>query len=228
VTGRFGDRASPRSSSRVRRGEFRAGSHSAPRYEYGRRTAGPAARILSPSPNATNGAIRATRRETRVTGFDCGAGRGNFRGGSPTSPLVSSPPDDARGFSPSFFRAAPIEGWEGQNTITRTERSLAPHRGGDQDRERGSRRVSHAVDAQRHLNTRRAQNARTKARRLGPRRPLCLPNRLARLGTPADARSALWGRPSGASRWTRCRRSRAARPSRIRIESSLDAGRSDH
>jgi hypothetical protein len=27
------------------------------------------------SPNATNGAIRATRREAGVTGFDCGAGR---------------------------------------------------------------------------------------------------------------------------------------------------------
>lgn len=32
------------------------------------------ARILSPSPNATNGALRATRREARATGFDCGAG----------------------------------------------------------------------------------------------------------------------------------------------------------
>ena len=36
--------------------------------------AGPAARILSPSSNATNGAICATRREAGVTGFDCGAG----------------------------------------------------------------------------------------------------------------------------------------------------------
>jgi hypothetical protein len=41
--------------------------------------AGPAARILSPSPNATNGAIRATRREAWVTGFDCGAGGGISR-----------------------------------------------------------------------------------------------------------------------------------------------------
>jgi hypothetical protein len=37
--------------------------------------AGPAARMLSPSPNATNGAMSVTRREARVTGFDCGAGR---------------------------------------------------------------------------------------------------------------------------------------------------------
>jgi hypothetical protein len=35
---------------------------------------GPAARILSPSPIATNGTTCATRREAGVTGFDCGAG----------------------------------------------------------------------------------------------------------------------------------------------------------
>jgi hypothetical protein len=34
---------------------------------------GPAARILSPSPIATNGTTRATRREAGVTGFVCGA-----------------------------------------------------------------------------------------------------------------------------------------------------------
>jgi hypothetical protein len=38
------------------------------------RGAGPAARMLSPSPNATNGDMSVTRREARVTGFDCGAG----------------------------------------------------------------------------------------------------------------------------------------------------------
>jgi hypothetical protein len=36
--------------------------------------AGPAARILSPSPNATDGANCATRRAAGVTGFDCAAG----------------------------------------------------------------------------------------------------------------------------------------------------------
>jgi hypothetical protein len=34
----------------------------------------PAARILSPSPNVTDGATCATRREAGATGFDCGAG----------------------------------------------------------------------------------------------------------------------------------------------------------
>jgi len=38
--------------------------------------AGPAARILDPSPDATNGVSCATRREAGVTGFDCGAGAG--------------------------------------------------------------------------------------------------------------------------------------------------------
>ena len=36
--------------------------------------AGPAARILDPSPYATNGATCATRRGAGVIGFDCGAG----------------------------------------------------------------------------------------------------------------------------------------------------------
>jgi hypothetical protein len=36
--------------------------------------AGPAARIHNLGPNATNGAICATRREAVATGFDCGAG----------------------------------------------------------------------------------------------------------------------------------------------------------
>jgi hypothetical protein len=38
--------------------------------------------MLSPSPNATNGDMSVTRREARVTGFDCGAGR---QGDSDTS-----------------------------------------------------------------------------------------------------------------------------------------------
>jgi hypothetical protein len=38
--------------------------------------AGPAARILNLSPDATNGVSCATRREAGVTGFDCGAGAG--------------------------------------------------------------------------------------------------------------------------------------------------------
>jgi hypothetical protein len=42
-----------------------------------------------PSPEATNGATRATRREAGVTGFDCGAVP-CFYGRYPTGPVVSS------------------------------------------------------------------------------------------------------------------------------------------
>ena len=138
--------------------------------EYCRRTAGPAARILSPSPNATDGASapRGERRGLRV--LTAGPG-GGPAGSNPTSPLVFSPPDDARGFSPSFFRAAPIEGWEGRNMTMPTERNLARRRGGEEDRERRSRRVSQAVDAQRRLNMRRADDTRTTAPPVGPRDP---------------------------------------------------------
>ena len=49
-------------------------AHKRPRSEYSRLRAGPAARTLTPSPKATNGANCATRRGAWVTGFDCGAG----------------------------------------------------------------------------------------------------------------------------------------------------------
>jgi hypothetical protein len=51
--------------------------------------AGPAARILSPSWNATNSATRATRREAGVTGVDCGASAVVLRA-LPTGPVASS------------------------------------------------------------------------------------------------------------------------------------------
>ena len=52
---------------------FRIGAHTR-RNRSNVGVAGPAARMLSPSPNATNSASSATRREAGVTGFDCGAG----------------------------------------------------------------------------------------------------------------------------------------------------------
>jgi hypothetical protein len=70
------------------------------------RGAGPAARMLSPSPNATNGAIRATRRETGATGFDCGAG-GVFLYRRYPPPRWPRPYlVNARGSLPLFLRAA--------------------------------------------------------------------------------------------------------------------------
>ena len=61
-----------------------------PQSEYCR-GGGPAARILSPSPKATNGAIRATRRGARVTDFDCAASGGLSTGATSPGPAASSP-----------------------------------------------------------------------------------------------------------------------------------------
>ena len=60
-----------------------------PQREYSRKGAGPVAGILTPSPNATDGATCATRREAWATGFDCGAGAFALRALS-TGPVASS------------------------------------------------------------------------------------------------------------------------------------------
>ena len=52
--------------------------------------------------------------------------------------------------------------------MTRTERNGAARRRGELTRDRGSRRLSPAIDAQRRLNTRRADGPRTKADPFGP------------------------------------------------------------
>ena len=78
--------------------------------------AGPAARILSPSPDATNGVSCATRREARVTGFDCGAGAGLFYRRYPTDPVASSLPEKCAGVPGLCFRATPTETREGLTT----------------------------------------------------------------------------------------------------------------
>lgn len=160
----------PWSSSRGHGEEFRGGADSAPRKGVLSKDSWSCGQDPQPKSECHRRRIRATRREARARGFDCRARWGPC-GSNPTSPLVFSPPDDARGFSPSFFRAAPIEGWEGRNVIMPTERNLARRRGGEEDRERRSRRVSQAVDAQRRLNIRRADDTWTTAPPVGPRAP---------------------------------------------------------
>ena len=52
----------------------------------------PCGGILTPSPDATDGAFRATRREAWVTGFGCGAGillYGRYATGAVVSSLIS-------------------------------------------------------------------------------------------------------------------------------------------
>lgn len=53
---------------------FSVCAHKRLRSEYSQIRAGPAARTLTPSPDATNGATCVTRHGVWVTGFDCGAG----------------------------------------------------------------------------------------------------------------------------------------------------------
>jgi hypothetical protein len=55
--------------------------------------------------------------------------------------------------------------------MTQTEHDLAARSGGELIRDRGSRRRSSAIDAQRRLNARRADGTRTKAEPFGPSDP---------------------------------------------------------
>ena len=92
--------------------EFWVGSHNARNRSTVDIGAGPAARILSPSPKATNGAVRATRRGARVTGFDCGAGGGLSTARLPRARRHRPYPDNARRFWRPSSCATPIEGRE--------------------------------------------------------------------------------------------------------------------
>jgi hypothetical protein len=102
--------------------------------------------------------------------FDCGAG-------GVLSALLHRPGGlvpiwlNARGFFPSSLRVAPIEGWEGSEGMTRTEREPAARRRGELARDHGSRKVSSAVDAKRRLNVRRARGIPTKTVPVGPSDP---------------------------------------------------------
>ena len=90
----------------------------------------------------------------------------------PTGPVASSPIWlNARGFSPSSLRAVSTEGSKGVKTMTRTEHDRAARRRGELARDRGSRRVSSVIDAQRRLTARAARDARTTADPMGPRDP---------------------------------------------------------
>src|SRR5689334_19702446 len=130
--------------------------------------AGPAARILSPSWNATNGATRATRREAGVTGVDCGASAVVLRalphrpGGLVRMCLNARGPRVV-----SFARAR--DGREGLMSMKRTEHNSAARRRGELTRDRGSRQVSVAIDARRRLHSGRAAGLRPTAGAHGPR-----------------------------------------------------------
>src|ERR1700745_4195421 len=80
----------------------------------------------------------------------------------PTGPVDASQSDlTARGFWPSSFARGPTEGREGLKTMTRTEHNRAARRRGELTGDRGSRRLSPAIDAQRRLNARQADATQT-------------------------------------------------------------------
>ena len=91
-----------------------------------------------------------------------------FYGRYPTGPVASSLLLTRGGSAPLPLRTVPTEGWEGVKMMTRTEQNWAARRRGELARDRGSRRVSSAIDAQRRMNTRPARGTRTKADPFGP------------------------------------------------------------
>lgn len=82
-----------------------------------------------------------------------------------------NPVERAGGSRPLPLRVVSTEGWEGWKTVTRTEQDRAARRRGELARDRGSRRVSSAIDAQRRLHARRERGTPTKADPVGPSDP---------------------------------------------------------
>src|SRR5450755_925218 len=134
--------------------------------------AGPAARILSPSLDATNGAI--LRHEARGAGLlvlTAGPVQPFYRR-YPTAPVAASRSDlTARGFWPSSFGRGPDRGTGRLETMTRSTRDLPVRRRGELSRDRTIHRVSSAIDALRRLNAREADGTPTRAAPVGPSDP---------------------------------------------------------
>lgn len=121
---------------------------------------GPAARILNPSPNATNGATCATRREAWTTDFDCGAGPVPLPGVTPPVRWSRRYPRTLEG-----LLALPREpnGETGRlKTVTHRTRDFLERRRDELNRDRGSRLLTQAVAAQRRLDAQRADMFRVE------------------------------------------------------------------
>jgi hypothetical protein len=126
----------------------------------------PCGGILTPSPNATDGAFRATRREAWVTGFDCGAGV-LLDGRCATGPVASFPISlDARVLA--LFLARGLHRGIGRREDYDAYRTRSC---GELARDGGSRRVRLAIDAERRLTARSAREGGTTPDRAGPSDP---------------------------------------------------------
>jgi hypothetical protein len=73
--------------------------------------------------------------------------------------------------TPLSFRAAPIEGREGAETMKGKSRNLAARTRDQLTRDRGSRQLSHAIDARRRLSARRVDGPGIKADPFSPSDP---------------------------------------------------------
>src|SRR5438128_5341552 len=122
--------------------------------------------MLSPSPDATDGATSATRREAWVTGFDCGAGALLLRA-SPRRPVTAPLSDRPLGGSRPLPCRADPQRTERRKTMRSRRQDWAAGMRGELNRDRGSRRLSFAITAQRRLTDGRPDGAWTKAGPLG-------------------------------------------------------------
>jgi hypothetical protein len=77
---------------------------------------------------------------------------------------------NARGASPQPSARTQYDG-KASKTMTHRRQDLGARRRGELDRDRGSRRLSQAIDAKRRLNDRRADSPRTKPHPVGPSDP---------------------------------------------------------
>src|SRR5450755_125402 len=79
----------------------------------------------------------------------------------PHHPVFASLSERTReGCRPPFGAGGPTERREGQRAMTRAKQNLVARRRDELNRDRGSRRLSQVVDAQRRLNTGRAHTKR--------------------------------------------------------------------
>ena len=132
----------------------------------------PCGQNSQPKPECHQRRVCATRREVGVTGFDCGVGvrtSGRYPVGSVAASLDLI--ERSRGFSPLPSARTQQRDWKAQTRMTRTRQELAARRRGELNRDRGLRRLSQAVHAQRRLNARRADGALTTADPHGPSDP---------------------------------------------------------
>ena len=131
-------------------------------------TSWPCGQDSHPKPECHRRRKCAARREAGVTGVDCGAGDLLERPAIPPTRWARPSLIERSGVLALSLRREPSRGTEGLKTMTHTRQDLAARRRGELSRDRESRRLRSAIDAQRRLNARRALGARAKADPVGP------------------------------------------------------------